>query len=420
MVDKARIEFERWGPGASICNNLRVCFWNSNQLRFRVVRDLQAKKTKELLLSEYIDGVMVLVVEDVKTKHQYVVKLIYTQIGKTELNYHLRLSRLANGRLPNVIQILKHSKLLSFDTSTVLDILLMEKGETFTRQLNYLHLENDGNADECSLAVAFQMLFSVYFLHDNCFQHRDIRLQNFVFSKRDDIASQKMQYSLDDKTTFSIPIYFDGKLAIPLLIDFGLTTDMTLETDVDCLTGYCSMFRSPELMFLELSSTTKITNGDDLFALAIVWLAMTYKEFPLPKFTHAQKMDFEDALESATQQSLFDFYHQYTPRELWQQGVFLVLLMGFPPEHCKYFYDSVLGKQLLKVAPVLTADPNYDFLEKRKRDTAFPAVHALICEVMKWDKNQRPASAYQLLRSHCFDRFRAHQNNALPQWKLFY
>jgi serine/threonine protein kinase len=410
--------FEHWQRHACLDRRLRPCNQCDESLSYIVLEDLDQERTDRLLSSKYTTGSRILKIQDIYAHKRYIVKLLLDYSYNTECRNHQEISKLAHGKLPNIMEL---AECVSFEfphETRALYALKMEEGVTCSELYKLLHQipEFKEMRADFWLSQAFQLLYAIAFLHYNCFQHRDLHIRNFVYVQTMQAPDTSI-YKVED-FYFKIPTKYLGYVAVPKLIDFGLTANMCDNDEALSTTAYMIWNRPPEYIFCDRYQPTQITNKAELFAYGLCMLSGAYRRLQIPPHPNVDRLVKmiqtlkDDRLES----NFKTMYHGYSAEQIAEQALNLVLLLGFPPK-ASNFYNSPIGTFLFEKRFWLIEDPQYDTILHLRTDTQYGKLNMILKAVLKWNSHERPESARALLLSPVFDCFRTTETS--NAWNAF-
>lgn len=423
MLSAARKEFELWIPGAHIGGDLKVKPSGSLLAQYYVLEDLKPSQTRDLFKTFYKSGAQIFLLEGVEDRKSYVAKVVYDNWKGTEVRNQLDIARLANRRLPNIVRTLQTN--LTKDDTFMCRVLLMESAFQFRPYYVQIRkaLHTPTETTQFHLSFVFQLLYAVNFLHFNCYQHRDIRDANIVFEAETDPSEVKSQiFRLDAAHAFEIPLRFGGFWMVPKLIDFGLTANMLVEEEQSGLTAYVSTSRPPDFIFSDGARRLDIRNSDELFAVGMTLFYVLYESFKLEALEGAHFNKLCALIEKLQEDELYELYVPYSAKELAHHAISLVLLMGFPDYSYRPFYTSPVGAYLVSIRDEIQNHRHYNLLARSKTSNycgKHPEMMKLIRKLVRWERFRRPVSAYELLKSTMFERFKT-TNTETPHWNVMF
>lgn len=409
--------FEYWQKYACLDSKFMPCNQDDEDLAFIVLSDLNPSHSETVFSPTIQYKARLLKIQHVDSGKRFIAKLVLDYTCNTEYFNYIEISKLSNGKLPHIMQLVDRRQIISDDDLVALHIMIMNEGVPLTRIYHNLnaHAEFNDMKPEFWLSNAFQLLYSIAFLHHNMFQHRDIHIGNIVYAK-DSNAEPIEHYKVDD-TYFAVKTEFLNVRTSLKLIDFGLSAYMLNDEEALNTTAYMIHSRPSDFIFSDGIRILSITNNDELFAYGLWLYFAIYRRFNIPQ--HPCKIKLIELIQKLTNDKLMSLYKDYEASTIADHAISLVLLMGFPPMTNHTFYSSPVGSFLYENRTWVLNLPCYNMLSMLPidEDERYGKLHQILKIVLKWNRCDRPQSAKDLLLSPAFASLRT--DATTKAWNAF-
>ena len=336
-------------------------------------------------------------------KEEMFFKITLTMLGHTEATVTRKVGELCCNKSPNLVEVI-YTRSVEY-LKHQLDFMMTKFEMKFDESMKVIYnsVRDDEELLEIFEVLIFQLAHGLCIMHQNYLQHRDVKKSILCIGES---RHKRLQYVVDG-VMFSVPAQFNGYSCVVKLTDFGLSHDGLNPFAEDEALNNTDHSLAPHFVFFNHKKDLKYYDSDEIFStgMCILSAVTNFQMETLDRGIRREIIKFYYYQQEGGSPSVHLHLSLRNLAYVTYQAFRLILLLGYPTkQEMPEFYESLVGRAMLRVKPYLISLSNYDYLRKRMDSSQ---IHTKALQrMLRWNRSERIESLKHLLLSDLFQHYR--------------